>query len=105
MADSVADVLRSAGPGPHRLTTPHGPVLIADMTVTVDPDTGATVVEVYSGDFPDPHIRVINPPRYIPDPAGPVEMGGKQWRDDPLAALAHVIAQHGNPHTPMRRGM
>lgn len=102
MTDTVKDTLTAAGAGPHRIATPLGPITVTDMTVTVDPETGATVVEVQAGAFTDPHIRVINPPRYVPDPNGPVLMGEKRFRDDPLAALGHVIVQHGGGRPPAR---
>lgn len=102
MAASVYEILAAVGPGPIRVTIPQGTVTIDEMTVTIDPDTGDTVVEVYTPDFIDPNIRVINPPRYLPDPDGTVELGLRRWQDNPLGALAHLIMQHGGVRVPLR---
>jgi hypothetical protein len=102
VAASVYDILASAGPGPHRVSISEGVVTIDEITVTIDPDTGNIVVDVYAPDFIDPNIRVINPPRYLPDPDGTVELGRRKWRDDPMGALAHLIMQHGGTRAPLR---
>lgn len=100
-ADAVYEALVTAGPGPHRVTIPQGVVTIEEMAVAIDPETGETVVEVYAPHYTDPHIRVINPPRYRPDPAGTIELGLRRWADDPLGALAHLIFQHGGTRVPL----
>jgi hypothetical protein len=43
----------------------------------------------------DPAFVIVNPPTLVPDPAGPILVNGMQFREDPLAAIATVIAAHG----------
>ena len=43
----------------------------------------------------DPHFRIFNPPSLVRDPAGDIEVGGTNYRRDPLAALAEIIGQYG----------
>lgn len=52
----------------------------------------------------DPAFRVVNPPALVPDPAGEVEISGVRYRNDPLAALAEVIAGNGGASTTVRKG-
>lgn len=66
--------------------------------VEVSEGDGATSVEVHlDGEVVggDPHFRIINPPMLVEDPDGGIEVGGFRYREDPLAALAEVIARHG----------
>lgn len=107
MTPTVEDLAKleaftSLGSGPHRLDTPAGVVILDELVATWDSDVGAIVVDIYSGAFTDPHIRIVNPPRYVPDPTGDVVMAERRWRDDPVAATAHVVAQHAGPRTPPR---
>jgi hypothetical protein len=104
-AQAVIDAVAAAGPGPHHMDTPAGPIVLERVALTVDPDSGVTAIEVHADEFADPHIRVINPPRYVPDPNGPVTINGQRFREDPLAALAHVVAQHGGRRKDPRRGI
>lgn len=103
---AVRDALAVHGHGPHPYRTPDGHVVMTDIRVVTDPD-GGDVVEVYVADPEngDPAFRVINPPRYVPDPDGQVVLNGRRFREDPLAALAHVVAQHGGRHKDPRRGL
>lgn len=104
-AQAVRAALTAAGPGPHTFHTPSGTVVLNDVRVVSSP-TGGDVVEIHA-DSPengDPEFRVINPPRFVPDPAGDVIIGGQPFREDPLAALAHVVAQHGGRFKDARRG-
>lgn len=39
-----------------------------------------------------PHVILANPPTLVEDPAGDVEMGGKTWREDPLAAVVEALS-------------
>ncbi len=41
------------------------------------------------------HFRIVNPPTLVPDDAGNIVVGGRVFREDPLAALVAVIAQYG----------
>lgn len=113
MANPVYEALILAGPGPHNVVIPEGVVTIEEMTVTLeqvpvgtDPDTGETVtseavvVEVLAPYYTDPHIRIINPPRYRPDPNGTIELGLRRWVDDPLGAVAHLVLQYGGTRVP-----
>ena len=78
-------------------STRHGIVALTGLQVCTD-DEGHSWVEVYAGGVTeggDPHYRIFNPPSLVPDPNGEVEAHGQRWREDPLAALAEVVAQHG----------
>lgn len=104
-AQAVRDALTSRGPGPHTFHTPDGTVIFKSARV-VTAAGGADVVEVHV-DSPtngDPDFRVINPPRFVPDPTGDIILNGLPFREDPLAALAHVVAQHGGRIKDPRRG-
>ncbi len=39
-------------------------------------------------------IVVINPPILVADPQGDVEIDGRRYREDPLAALGQVLSRH-----------
>jgi hypothetical protein len=103
---AVKDAVAAHGPGPITEHTPDGTVVMADVKVTAD---DIVEVKVTDPDGGDPHFRIINPPRYVPDPNGDVEIVvGEQvhrFREDPLAALAHVVAQHGGRIKDPRRGL
>lgn len=43
----------------------------------------------------DPHFKIVNPPTLVRDPLGDIEVNGERYRDDPIAALAEVIASLG----------
>jgi hypothetical protein len=101
---ALAAVRSKYGHARFTVTTPAGPVTIDRVEVVHDPSTGVDVVEVLAPGFADPHFRVVNPPRFVPDPAGAIILNGHPFRDDPVAALAHVIAQHGGGRKDPRRG-
>jgi hypothetical protein len=50
----------------------------------------------------DPHYRIFNPPTLVEDPDGDVQLTTGTYREDPLAAVAEVIAQYGGAQD-MRR--
>lgn len=104
-AQAVKAALDERGPGRFTVHTPAGVVAIERVEVIASKD-GADVVEVHAGDpeSGDPHFRVVNPPRYVPDPDGDIEINGQRFRDDPIAALAHVVALHGGRLKDPRRG-
>lgn len=80
----------------------------ADPQVTPAAGTGADTVrfshvglieggvEVWLGEHTGPpDYRIFNPPTLVRDPLGDVAIGRVRFREDPLAALAEVIAGHG----------
>jgi hypothetical protein len=78
--------------------TAHGPVTLGDVRYVAATDTAPAHVEVFVvGDTErgDPHYRVVNPPRYATDPTGPIEINGRRFREDPLAALAEAVGRFG----------
>jgi hypothetical protein len=77
------------------VATTAGDVTIAGLSVGTDDTCGWVDVQVDDGQSGESHFRVVNPPRYVEDPAGDIEINGKRFRDDPLAALAFTIAQNG----------
>lgn len=62
----------------------HGGVVF--VTVRPLPDGGVAIRTAPEDDF-----RIFNPPTLVQDPRGDVEVRGKQYREDPLAAVARVI--------------
>jgi len=52
----------------------------------------------------DPSMRIYNPPTLVSDPLGDIEVRGKRYRRDPLAALAELAAHHGGAQAP-RKGV
>lgn len=95
VADAAADQPDGSVHHTSRGTVRLGPVRIVEAS-----DTEPAVVEVYAhgAESGDPHFRVINPPRYVPDPDGDIEINGRRFRDDPLAALAEIIGLNGGRH-------
>lgn len=95
---------RGLPPEPYVRRTRHGEVrLDALQVLEVD---GHTVVEVWVGgdtENGDPHFRVVNPPQLVEDPQGPVEVRGRRYREDPVAALAEAVAANGGAMKPRRR--
>jgi hypothetical protein len=66
--------------------------------VTTGTEEGVSWVDVrLHGDTVggDPHFRIFNPPMLAADPAGPIEINGVRYREDPMAAVAQVIAAQG----------
>lgn len=51
----------------------------------------------------DPHFVIYNPPLLATDPTGPIEINGRRFREDPLAALAEVVALNGGARTEKRK--
>lgn len=47
----------------------------------------------------DPHFRIFNPPTLAADPMGPIEINGQRFREDPMAAVAQVVASLGGAST------
>lgn len=43
----------------------------------------------------DPNFRIVNPPTLVRDPQGDVILQSGTFREDPIAAIAEVIATHG----------
>lgn len=79
---------RPSGDQPYVWATPAGEVRIQALSV-LELD-GHEVLDVTVGDPTngDPHFRVVNPPTVIREPDG-------SYREDPLAAVAQVIGEHG----------
>lgn len=45
-----------------------------------------------------PTFRIFNPTTLVEDPEGPIEEGGRHWREDPLGAVcADVLSRLGGP--------
>lgn len=85
--------------------TPHGEVHLADVR-EVTTESGVPAVEVWvAGETEggDPHFIIVNPPTLTPDPTGPVEINGRTFREDPVAALAEAVAQHGGARSAKRK--
>lgn len=74
-----------------------GGEVVIDRLVQRTDAAGVPFIEVFlKGEtVSESHFRMYNPPSLVPDPNGDIESGGMRFRDDPLAAIAEVISQHG----------
>ena len=74
-----------------------GQVQIGSLTRRTDPE-GNDYIEVFlrgESEWGDPHFRIWNPPLLVEDPQGPIAIGDRHYREDPLSAVAEAIARHG----------
>lgn len=103
--EAMKEALRDQ-PGPTTHRTPHGLVTFASVNIIEPTATSPGVMEIQvAGNThrADPAYRVINPPRYVPDPDGDVEINRRRFREDPLAAVAYAIGQAGGARKDRRR--
>lgn len=94
---------RGRTPEPYARRTRHGEVILERLTF--HEEDGQAWVEVWAGgdiQGDDPHFRVFNPPSLVEDPYGPVEIHGRRFREDPVAALAEAVARFGGAQRPRR---
>lgn len=89
-----APLLRTAGVA--AVSTLAGDVVISDIQTGQDQNTAWVDITVI-GDIEgaDPHFRIVNPPTLVRDPHGTVVLQTGTYREDPLAAVAEVIASYG----------
>lgn len=83
---------------PYVVATEQGTVSIERVTHHRDEEQDLEWVEVFLGGQPeggDPHFRLFNPPTLAEDPAGDIERNGRRYREDPLLAVAQVVALSG----------
>jgi hypothetical protein len=90
-----ARAVKSAYDGPVTVSTPNGEVQIESLDVTEDGTRSRVEVVVSGAEGGDPNFVIVNPPTLVPDPAGDVAVRGQLYREDPIAAVAYVIAEHG----------
>ncbi len=85
--------------------TRRGEVNIARVELIDTPE--AVGVEVWlagATESGDPHFRIFSPPTLVADPEGDVVLEGRgRYREDPLAAIAEVVAVHGGRAVKGRR--
>lgn len=81
-----------------------GPVVLESVALEAETPEAVDVRLQGETESQDPHFRVVNPPLLVEDPAGPVEINGKRFREDPLAALARVIGDNGGAQVQRGRG-
>lgn len=102
----AADAVLSDGQV-YAVSTPDGEVRICQVTSHQDGE--AHWVEVFlhgATEGGDPHFRIFNPPTLAADPLGPVEINGERFREDPMGAVAQVVASFGGATTnKMRRNV
>lgn len=94
---------RGREPEPYARRTRQGEVVLERLSF--HEEDGQAWVEVYAaGDIQgdDAHFRIFNPPALVEDPAGQVELHGKRYREDPMAALAEAVARFGGAQRPRR---
>lgn len=101
---SVRKAWNAAGGSPREIPTPHGTVRLRRVEFVEEVPGRPAHVEVWVGDPAggDPHFVIFNPPRLASDPRGDIVRGDApgarvphRYRDDPLAAIAEVIAANG----------
>lgn len=81
---------------PVTVATPAGDVHIDSLTVHEDgPRSYVEVTLAGATEGGDPSFRIVNPPTLVPDPLGDREVNGVRFREDPIAAIAFVIAETG----------
>lgn len=103
-ADAVGQAYADTGPedgGILAIPTPDGrEVHIEDLTV----DGSAVRIRLAgTPDGGDSNFCIINPPTLIPDPNGDVIVGTERFREDPLGALAIILAATGGAAERRRR--
>lgn len=81
--------------GELQIGSPAGQVTFRQIETRVVDDVA--VVDIWLGGPLDgePDYRLINPPMLAEDPAGPVLIAGRRYREDPIAAIAEVLAHRG----------
>lgn len=82
-----------------------GPVVLESVQVVTE--QGITWLDARTRgetETQDPHFRIVNPPLLVEDPTGPIVINGRTFREDPLAALAQAIGEHGGAMQARRRG-
>ena len=80
--------------GGRSFATRYGPVHISGIEEGTD-ENGVSWVEVFTPGPGETHYRIFNPPTLAEDPNGPIAIGTKRFREDPLAAVAEAIGRHG----------
>lgn len=60
--------------------------------IEVTETDGVACVDVWLSNGAEPEFRLVNPPILVEDPAGPVALRGRKYREDPVAAVAEVVA-------------
>ena len=94
--EAAATALRQAGEGLAAVVqTRYGRVQVAGVSVEqVGEEAAVSVLLAGAPPGSDPHFRIFNPPTLVEDPGGDVEVRGRRYREDPLGAVAEVIARH-----------
>lgn len=65
---------------------------------------GVSCVEIWGDEGAvAPSYRIFNPPTLVEDGLGDIEVRGKKFREDPLGALAEVIASNNSAGKKVRR--
>lgn len=79
-------------------------VHIAGMATSIDGARSSVEVGLAGAtEGGDPNFVIVNPPTLVPDPFGDKVVNGVTYREDPLRALAQVIADNGGAATVSRR--
>lgn len=96
--DAVRDSAARGSDGVVTATTTAGRT-VRIQRVNLSPESAETAwVDVYlegQTENGDAHFRVINPPTLVEDRNGSIIVNGVRHREDPLLALAEVVAGYG----------
>jgi hypothetical protein len=94
-AQERARAVDAAYDGPTTVGTPDGDVEIIRLRSIDDGPRSRVEVMVSGPAGGDPDFVIVNPPTLVQDPNGTIVSRGMTFREDPLAAVAQVIAQNG----------
>lgn len=103
-AAQVMAAVRAQAAGPISIMTRFGEVQFEAVAQKTDAD-GRDYIDIRlrgQTESGDPHFRVYYPPLFVPDLLGPVEQHGQRYREDPLTALAEVVARGGGQQKDVR---
>lgn len=101
----AADVVLADG-AIYAVPTPQGEVHICEVTRQQDGPAAWVEVKLHGEtQGGDPVFRIFNPPMLAEDPAGPIEINGRRYREDPIAAVAQVVGSLGGATINKGRGL
>lgn len=103
-AEKVRDAI-AGREGQTRHRTSKGDINLGEIRFVPASDAEAALIEVTVGrrQGGEPDYRIVNPPLYVADPDGTVDLDGVPHREDPVAALAELVAQFTGPARRRRR--
>lgn len=100
--EAAGAVLRKGHP--HVQRTSRGVVHLTKLTAHKDGEVEWVELHLADGtESGETHYRIFNPPTLVSDPAGDVEVNGRRFRLDPLAAVLEAVASNGGAEQQRKR--